>query len=185
MRASAAFRSSGADSARRPLHVAIPGGPGVVRVSASLAGIEGAVRQAQAALTAAGLVALVVGAVLALLAGRALSHPLAELAASARAIAAGAPPRFPRSTIPDIDALVQAFRQMDWQLAERFEALRRERAESAALLDAMTEGVIAADGRGRIVSANAAARRLLGYDPGRVAPRPSRAVPGQGRARGR
>ena len=28
----------------------------------------------------------------------------------------------------------------------------------------MTEGVIAADGRGRIVTANAAARRLLGYD---------------------
>jgi two-component system, OmpR family, phosphate regulon sensor histidine kinase PhoR len=152
------------------LHVAIPGGPGVVRVSASLAGIEAAARQARAALTGAGLIALLAGAVLALLAGRTLSRPLAELATSARAIATGAPPRFPRSTIPDIDALVQAFRQMDWQLAERFEALRRERAESAALLDAMTEGVIAADGRGRIVSANAAARRLLGYDPAESLP---------------
>ena len=152
------------------LHVAIPGGPGVVRVSAGLTGIDEAVQQAQAAITGAAVVALIVGAVLALLAGRSISRPLAELAASARAIAAGSPPRFPRSTISDIDALAQALRQMDWQLAERFETLRRERAESAALLDAMTEGVIAADGRGRIVSANAAARRLLGYDPGESLP---------------
>ena len=48
-------------------------------------------------------------------------------------------------------------------LVDRFEELRRERAESAALVEAMTEGVIAADGRGRITTANAAARRLLGY----------------------
>ncbi len=53
---------------------------------------------------------------------------------------------------------------MHRQLVDRFEELRRERAESAALVEAMTEGVIAADGRGRITTANAAARRLLGYE---------------------
>jgi two-component system phosphate regulon sensor histidine kinase PhoR len=152
------------------LHVAIPGGPGVVRVSGSLAGVGAGVRQARTAITAAAVFAFVLGTALALVAGRAVSRPLGEVAASARAIAAGSPPRFPRSSIPEIDALVQSFRQMDWRLAERFEALRRERAESAALLDAMTEGVIAADGRGRILSANAAARHLLGYDPAESLP---------------
>ncbi|HET8623341.1 MAG TPA: PAS domain-containing protein, partial [Gemmatimonadales bacterium] len=152
------------------LHVAIPGGPGIVRVSSSLAGVDETLRQAQGAMAGGAAVALAVGTALALLAGRSISRPIAELSATARAIAAGISPRFPRSGIPDIDALVQALRLMDRQLADRFEALRRERAESTALVDAMTEGVIAADGRGRIVTANAAARRLLGYDPGESLP---------------
>ena len=98
------------------------------------------------------------------LAGRSIARPLTGIATAARAIAAGSPPRFPRSGIPDIDALVQALRQMHRQLADRFEELRREQAETAALVEAMVEGVIAADERGRIVTANPAARRLLGYD---------------------
>ncbi|HEV8178049.1 MAG TPA: ATP-binding protein, partial [Gemmatimonadales bacterium] len=74
------------------------------------------------------------------------------------------PPRFPRSGIPDIDGLVQALRQMHQQLGDRFDQLRREQAETAALVESMVEGVIAADDRGRTVTANAAARRLLGYE---------------------
>jgi len=84
---------------------------------------------------------------------------------SVEAIAAGTPPRFPRSGIPEIDVLVQSLRQMHQQLGDRFAELRREQAESAALVESMVEGVIAADGRGRIVTANPAARRLLGYAP--------------------
>ncbi len=105
-------------------------------------------------------------------------------AAAARAIAAGAPPRFPRSGIPDIDALVQALRQMHRQLGDRFDELRREQAETSALVESMVEGVIAADERGRIVTANPAARRLLGYERDRSAARPARAVPGEGGAGG-
>jgi PAS domain S-box-containing protein len=52
---------------------------------------------------------------------------------------------------------------MHRQLGDRFDDLRREQAETAALLESMVEAVIAADGRGRIVTANAAARDLLGY----------------------
>ena len=51
------------------------------------------------------------------------------------------------------------------ELAERFDDLRHEQAESAALVESMVEGVIAADRRGHIVTANSAARRLLGYEP--------------------
>jgi two-component system phosphate regulon sensor histidine kinase PhoR len=52
---------------------------------------------------------------------------------------------------------------MHRQLGERFEELRREQAETAALVESMVEGVIAADERGRIGTINPAARRLLGY----------------------
>src|SRR6185312_1226693 len=125
--------------------------------------VDDIVRRAQGAVAGAALLALLVGAVLALVAGRSIAQPLTAITAAARAIAAGSPPRFPRSGVPDVDALVQALRQMHGQLNDRFAELRREQAESAALVSSMVEGVIAADGRGRIVTANPAARRLLGY----------------------
>jgi two-component system phosphate regulon sensor histidine kinase PhoR len=149
---------------RAMLYVAVPGGPGAIRVAANLSQVDQIVRRAQGAVTGAALLALLVGGVFALVAGRSIARPLTGITTAARAIAAGSPPRFPRSGIPDIDALVQALRQMHRQLADRFDELRREQAESAALVESMVEGVIAADERGRIVTANPAARRLLGYD---------------------
>ncbi len=146
------------------LYVAIPGGPGAIRVAANLSQVDDVVRRAQGAVAGAAVIALLVGGVLALVAGRSIARPLTGITAAARAIAAGSPPRFPRSGVPDIDALVQALRQMHRQLADRFDELRREQAETAALVESMVEGVIAADERGRIVTANPAARKLLGYD---------------------
>jgi two-component system phosphate regulon sensor histidine kinase PhoR len=147
------------------LYVAVPGGPGAVRVAADLRQVDEIVGRAQAAVAGAALLALLVGGLLALVAGRSIARPLTQITTAARAIAAGSPPRFPRSGVPDIDALVQALRQMHRQLADRFEELRREQAETAALVESMVEGVVAADERGRIVTANPAARRFLGYDP--------------------
>lgn len=146
------------------LYVAMPGRPGVVRVAADLDQVDEIVSRAQQAIAGAALLAILMGSVLALAAGRSIARPLVEIGSAARAIAAGAPPRFPRSGIPDIDVLVQALRQMHQQLGDRFDELRREQAETAALVESMVEGVIAADERGRIVTANPAARRMLGYD---------------------
>jgi len=145
------------------LYVAMPGGPGVVRVAAGLDQVDEIVSRAQQAIAGAALLAILIGSVLALGAGRSIARPLVEIGSAARAIAAGAPPRFPRSGIPDIDILVQALRDMHHQLGDRFEQLRREQAETAALVQSMVEGVIAADERGRIVTLNPAARRMLGY----------------------
>jgi two-component system, OmpR family, phosphate regulon sensor histidine kinase PhoR len=148
---------------RLMLYVAMPGPTGVVRVAAGLEQVDEVVGRAQHAVAGAALLALLVGSLLALTAGRSIAQPLIEIGSAARDIAAGAAPRFPRSGIPDIDALVHALREMHHQLADRFAQLRREQAETAALVESMVEGVIAADGRGRIVTANPAARRMLGY----------------------
>jgi two-component system, OmpR family, phosphate regulon sensor histidine kinase PhoR len=152
------------------LYVAVPGGPGVVRVAAGLNQVDDVVNRAQRAVAGAALIALLIGSLLALAAGRSITRPLIELGSAARAIAAGTAPRFPRSGVPDIDSLVQALRQMHQQLGDRFEELRREQAETTALVESMVEGVIAADERGRIMTANPAARRLLGYHPGEPLP---------------
>jgi two-component system, OmpR family, phosphate regulon sensor histidine kinase PhoR len=145
------------------MYVAVPGGPGAVRVAADLSQVDGIVGRAQRTVAGAALVALLVGTVLALVAARSIARPLTGIAGAARAIASGEAPRFPRSSVPEVEVLVRALREMHQQLGDRFDELRREQAESAALLESMVEGVIAADGRGRIVTANAAARRLLGY----------------------
>jgi len=146
------------------MYVALPGGPGVVRVAADLQQVDGIVRKAQFAVTMAALVALLIGGLVAWLTAGSVTRPLTAITEAARSIAAGAQPRFPHSGIRDIDALVQALRQMHHELADRFDKLRREQAESAAIVEAMVEGVVAADERGRIVTANPAARALLGYD---------------------
>ncbi len=147
------------------LYVAVPGGPGVIRVAAGLGLVNRTVRGAQRSVLTAGILALLLGIALAWIAGQSIARPLTGIAGAARAIAAGNVPRFPRSGISDIDGLVQALRQMTTQLSERFEQLRREQAEMATLIDSMVEGVVAADARGRIITANGAARRMLGYEP--------------------
>ena len=52
---------------------------------------------------------------------------------------------------------------MHYQLGDRFAQLRHEQAEISALVESMLEGVIAANEKGRIITANPAARRILGY----------------------
>ena len=146
------------------LYVAVRGGPAIVRVATRIPQVDRLVARAQRSVLGAALLALLVGCVCAVVAGRSVARPLTQITAAARAIAHGAQPRFPRSGIPDVDALVRALREMHTQLGDRFEALRHGRAASEATVEAMAEGIIAADERGHIVTANAAARRFLGYE---------------------
>ena len=166
-RVGSAIRSDDGEPAR--LWVAVPGNP-IVRITADLVELEDAAGRSQRAIIWGGVLALFIGTLLALLAGRAIALPLEQLAGAARAIPSGLPPKFPRSRITEIDQLSQALRQMHQELSERFEALRRGRAESATLVDAMVEGVLATDKRGRIVTANPAARRILGYGENETMP---------------
>ena len=163
-------RRVNATTSQPALFVAVAGGPGVVRMASSLAPVEVTVRHARNALLGGAAIALLVGGLLALVAGRSVAQPLLGLAAAARAIAQGSPPRFPRSGVTEVDALAQALRAMHRELTDRFAELRAERAESTTLVEAMVEGVLAADARGRVVTANPAARRLLGYGPAEPLP---------------
>jgi signal transduction histidine kinase len=145
------------------LYVVVPGSP-IVRVGQDLTLLEAAAGRTQRAMLGAGTLAVLIGALLSLLAGRTLTSPLRQLAVAARGLPVGGAVRLPRSGIGEIDQLSQALRQTQQELQARFDALQQERAESEAMVNAMVEGVIAADARGRVVTANPAARRLLGYD---------------------
>lgn len=145
------------------MYVAIPGGPGAVRVAVSLEQVDRVVRAAQRPILIAGLIALLLGLPLAYLAARRVVRPLADIATAARRIASGESPEFPYAGIPDIDRLTADLHAMHDQLAERFENLRRKQSETAAIVDSMVEGVLSSDAKGRIITANPAARRLLGF----------------------
>ena len=145
------------------MYVAVPGGPGAVRVAMSLTQIDGIVGRAQRPVLLAAVLALLIGIPLALLAAKRFARPLMDIAGAARSIARAEQPTFPYSGIPDIDRLTNDLRSMHEQLGERFDALRRRQSETAAIVDSMVEGVLSFDVRGRVITANPAARRMLGY----------------------
>jgi len=149
------------------MYIAIKDGPpgvAVVRVSTTLAFVDAQVHAVQRALALAGLLLLMAAWLVAWWLARALARPLVRIAEAARDIAAGRPADFPDVQVPELAHQVDALRAMHHELERRFEDLRREREESRTLLEALSDGVLAADNRGVVITTNAAARRLLGYD---------------------
>ena len=146
------------------LYVAVRGGPpglAVVRVSATLAAIDAHVHAVQRAVAGAGLLAVIAAAVLAWGLSRALARPLLELGDAARAIAQGREPSLPDVRMPEIADHATALRGMHDELESRFAELRRRQEETATLVASLSDGLIATDARGDIVTCNPAARRLL------------------------
>jgi signal transduction histidine kinase/HAMP domain-containing protein len=155
------------------LYVAVRGGPATlaaVRVSAPLDAVAAHVGALQRAVVGAGVFALVAAAALAWLASVVVARPLVRLGDAARDIAAGRPPAFPESRIPEVARHIMALRSMHEELGSRFTQLQHERQETHAVLDAMTDGVIVADRRGDVTACNAAGRRLLAFRDGAPLP---------------
>jgi signal transduction histidine kinase len=155
---------------RFEMKVAVPAWPGVVRISAPLDQVDSVVHTAQQSVLFAALVGLLFGSFWAGLGGRRMGKPLAQLSRAARAVAAGDQPAFPNSSAPEIRQLVHSLRSMDEELRQRIDDLRREREETETLIEAMIEGVIAADAEGNILICNSAARRILSFGPDRELP---------------
>ena len=97
-----AERVSASTNARQ-LYVAVRGGPpgiAVVRVSASLAGVDARIHTVQLAALSAGFLMLIAAGLVAWLLAGALARPLAQIAGAARDFAAGRPAVLPDSRIP-------------------------------------------------------------------------------------
>lgn len=152
-----------ASTGRLEMKVAIAAWPGIVRLSETLEQVDEVVSGAVRSVFVAALVALALGAVLAAIAGRAVSGPLRDLARGARGLAAGLPPAYPSTAAPEIRELVHALRSMHDELSEHMGELQREREETATMIESMAEGVIATNERGDPVIVNDAARRVLDY----------------------
>ena len=137
-------------------------GLAAVRLSASLAPIDEALAAVTWVILGSGVAALLLAALVAPLVAYSVTRPLALLAATTRAIAAGEPAAFPTSPIRELQAHILGLHAMRQELALRFAELRHDREETQTLIESMADGVLATDADGRIVTVNTAARRLLG-----------------------
>lgn len=109
----------------------------------------------------------VIGVGLAIVAGRALSRALGELRAGVLARARGDMQRpLPESNLAQLTGLANAVDRLSARDAAREAEARRESAELAVLLDAISEGILRIDADGRLLRSNPAARMLLGLGDG-------------------
>jgi two-component system phosphate regulon sensor histidine kinase PhoR len=156
------------------LYLAVPASNGlVIRVSVPLREVNRAVTRVQRGIFGVGVIALVLTGLLSFGFSRVVTHPLRQIAGAARAMAAGDLAQRARTRGRDeLAEMADALNMLAGELQRRLGQLEGERAEMSALIDAMSEGVIAVDPQGRVRRANPAARRMfsLSADPRGITP---------------
>jgi two-component system phosphate regulon sensor histidine kinase PhoR len=152
------------------MYVAVPIDPekqnvGVLRVSASLASVDRALRAVYMKMALATSIVGILGGFAGLLIARRIIRPLHQMKKGAERFAKG--DLSGRLSVPDVEELTDlavAMNRMAGQLDEHFHLIHRQRDELQAVLSSMDEGVIAVDGAEHVVSVNCAAAKLLGVD---------------------
>jgi two-component system phosphate regulon sensor histidine kinase PhoR len=139
------------------LYLAVPlrggGLTGVVRVAQPLGEIDEAIARLRWLLFIAGVISLAVGVALSAAAAHFMSRTLRDLVDSAHALAGGSPQPGP---------LAGSLKRLAQEIQRTVAALASERARSAAVLEGMSEGVIALDQESRVTLMNRAAHEMLG-----------------------
>lgn len=149
------------------LYVAVPfkraDSRGTVRVAMALHDVDVAVGRLRTMLLLAGLLGLAVALVMSGLASHLLARTLRSLVSSARAMAAGHRGRRIRIESDDeIAGIAGSLNRMAEELEDTVATLATERDRMEAVLEGMTDAVVALDEHHRVTLVNASAQRLLG-----------------------
>jgi two-component system phosphate regulon sensor histidine kinase PhoR len=160
-------RRQSASTGEEEMYVAVRAPLGYARVSMSTTALAEIIGDAHGDVLRAGLVALLLAAVLTYGFSHTVSRPIVVLRDAARAIADGElgqrPAIHASAEVGDLAAAV--FRMAD-QLTRRLATVQEDEALLGALVESLAEGIVAADSHGQIVRINASARRMLGIgDP--------------------
>jgi two-component system, OmpR family, phosphate regulon sensor histidine kinase PhoR len=138
----------------------------VVRTAVFVTDIDRALNNIYVSIVWAGLIVVLCAAFLSLLISRRISLPITRMKRIAQLFADGQLNiRVPAAEAAELDDLAKALNEMATQLQDRILTITRQRNELKAILSSLAEGVLAVDSRGRIVSVNKAAARLLNIDP--------------------
>jgi two-component system phosphate regulon sensor histidine kinase PhoR len=141
----------------------------VLRLSVHLKELERQLAVLYRDLATTALVAILVAAIPCYYFARQHTLPLVEVTRFADSVAHGElTRRITHSFTGEIAVLSSALNRMADSLTTLLAETRTDRARLHAILSAMSEGVIAANGQQEILLANAAAGRLLGFDPDTV-----------------
>lgn len=138
----------------------------VVRTAVFVTEIDQALNRIYISIVWAGLIIALCAAFLSLLISRRISLPVTRMKRIAQLFADGQLNiRVPAAGAAELDDLAGALNEMATQLQDRILTITRQRNELKAVLSSLAEGVLAVDTRGRIVSVNKAAARLLNIEP--------------------
>jgi two-component system, OmpR family, phosphate regulon sensor histidine kinase PhoR len=152
------------------MYVAVPWGQkdqpvGVVRASLPMQAIAGAIRALYLKVAWGALLAAFLVAVLALFMARRISGPLNDLQRGALRFARGDLDRtLPIPNTAELASLADALNYMAEQLQNKIQSLIRQGQEQQAILSSMTEGVLALDAEGRLLTINRAGGAMLHLD---------------------
>ncbi|HET9699680.1 MAG TPA: HAMP domain-containing protein [Burkholderiales bacterium] len=146
------------------------GARGVVKLTASLATVEGDIRIARQQSLIMAAMALVITLLLTgVLISRTVSRPVRHVTdAMTRAAAGDLSLRVPSSGKDEIARMAESFNRMGAQLASTYEGLKREQDKLTTIISSADEGIVVTDGRGGVVLVNRAAEALLGKRAGTV-----------------
>ena len=167
---------------RRFITVAVPHGPAaaptaIIRASADTRAADRELAAAQRRLIAAHLALAAAATVVGYVLARRTVRPVQELSIAATRLAAGEiEALLPATDLAEVADLADAIAGLREQLVERGLLIGRQGTQQEAVLGSMIEGVLAIDGRQRIVGINRAAAELLGLDLDHVVRRPLQEV---------
>ncbi len=142
---------------------------GMVRASVSLAPVNEAIGAAYRRIGFAAVFVIMLAAVVVLVVSHRITSPLGRITEGAERFAAG--DLGARLDVPNCEEMARlaiAMNNMGKELDAMIRAERQQRKEQSAVLSSMQEGVIAIDDDERILHANTAAARLLGFQQGSV-----------------
>ncbi len=141
-----------------------PDGTGVVRVAMSLAYVDALISQMRWLITVAGLLGLLVAAMMGALASYFASRSLMRLVTRARALASGVGGERLAVELGDdeLGGLAGSFNHMADELDRTMRTLSGERDRMQAILESLTDAVLAIDSKLQIGEINRSAMRLLG-----------------------
>jgi two-component system phosphate regulon sensor histidine kinase PhoR len=150
---------------------------GVVRASLPMKAIEGALWSIYQKIALGGLAVALVIAALSFLMARRITTPLDDLKRGALRFARGELDRkLPIPPTDELASLAEAMNYMADRLQDQLQSLARQGKEQEAILSSMTEGVLALDAQGRLITINSAGAEMLGVDPGAAQNRPVQEV---------
>ena len=139
----------------------------VLRFAMGIDQIDGAVARVRRRILQVGGVALFLAVLLSLGFSVAVTRPLRRMRDTAAAMARGNLDRRVRLDRADeLGDLGDALDALAQELQKRLRQLEEERGEMQALIDSMSEGVLAVDPDGTVLRANPAARRIFGLEDG-------------------
>ena len=134
----------------------------VLRTAAPLTDLEKKLKRIYGQIFLGGLAIATIAVILSILIARNISRPIEEIRQGAEQFARGnLRHRLPKTGFDEIAGLSETINGMAGELEKRIQTISRQRNELEAVLSSMVEAVIAIDSNERVISMNAAARKMF------------------------